>query len=297
MTLQEMEFLLLHKFPSWDKSKEYFELISNNLLKKKEKFKTQAHHILPKSLFPQYEDFKKFCWNKVNLSLEDHARAHFYLSFTKDYGMCSSYRFLGAPVSDVDFKTVSENLKILAESKSEFFKSLWADKDYHTRVSNSIKNAWATNPNLKLNASLRAKEHFACHKVRENLSNTMKELFKDKDLIKRMSEIAKINSNNPITKAKKAEITRNFWKSDDYRKRQSESRKASRNSEEVKNKIEKTLRAKSKPFVMMDLDGNIIKEFCYIPDALNFISSKGSNISAALKGKRPTAYGYKWKYV
>jgi hypothetical protein len=37
---------------------------------------TESHHILPKSLFPQYKNDK---WNLVNLSAKDHFLAHYYL--------------------------------------------------------------------------------------------------------------------------------------------------------------------------------------------------------------------------
>lgn len=41
--------------------------------------RTVRHHILPKSLFPQYKDLRKFPWNKAKLSHPDHVLAHWWL--------------------------------------------------------------------------------------------------------------------------------------------------------------------------------------------------------------------------
>lgn len=48
-----------------------------------------------------------------------------------------------------------------------------------------------------------------------------------------------------------------------------------------------------------DLEDNFIKTWNCITDFLkaNNINLKSSNISMCCKGKRPTAYGYKWKYA
>lgn len=40
----------------------------------------EKHHILPKSLFPQYKSFKKHPWNCIRLSLRQHLIAHWILS-------------------------------------------------------------------------------------------------------------------------------------------------------------------------------------------------------------------------
>lgn len=53
----------------------------------------------------------------------------------------------------------------------------------------------------------------------------------------------------------------------------------------------------SKPIVQYDLQGNFIKEWINISTADKFYAGRsGSSISACLRNKTKTAYGYKWKY-
>lgn len=53
-----------------------------------------------------------------------------------------------------------------------------------------------------------------------------------------------------------------------------------------------------KPIIQYDLEGNFIKEWNKISEALNFLNKhkNDSSITACCKGKQLTAYGYKWKY-
>lgn len=46
----------------------------------KTKYKTEMHHILPKSIFPQYMNFDLYPWNKVNLTYSDHIYAHYLIA-------------------------------------------------------------------------------------------------------------------------------------------------------------------------------------------------------------------------
>jgi len=54
----------------------------------------------------------------------------------------------------------------------------------------------------------------------------------------------------------------------------------------------------SKPILQLDTQNNIIKEFKSIKEALEFLSKSTSNscITACLKGRQKTAFGYVWKY-
>ena len=44
----------------------------------------ERHHVLPKSIFPEYESFSRNPWNLVNLSWEDHCIAHYYFAMAVD---------------------------------------------------------------------------------------------------------------------------------------------------------------------------------------------------------------------
>jgi len=58
---------------------EYFTFIESARLPKRIKFKTAAHHILPRWAFGQYSNFARFPWNRVILTHSDHLVAHFLL--------------------------------------------------------------------------------------------------------------------------------------------------------------------------------------------------------------------------
>lgn len=65
-------------------------------------------------------------------------------------------------------------------------------------------------------------------------------------------------------------------------------------SEECIRKIKEKV---SKPVLMLDRNTEyILKEFPSAIEAERFLSKNGHHISCCCKGKRKTAYGYKWKY-
>lgn len=54
----------------------------------------------------------------------------------------------------------------------------------------------------------------------------------------------------------------------------------------------------SKQIAMLDKENNIIKIFSSMEDAFKFLGKQsGGQISGVCKGKRKTAYGYKWTYI
>ena len=52
-------------------------------------------------------------------------------------------------------------------------------------------------------------------------------------------------------------------------------------------------KSKNKPILQLDLDGNLIREWECAHDVGHIVSK---NINECLKGRRKTAYGYKWVY-
>lgn len=68
-------------------------------------------------------------------------------------------------------------------------------------------------------------------------------------------------------------------------------------SNETKVKISQAQKSR-KSVAMLDVEnGNIIQIYSAISDACKDINGNPSNIVKCCKGNRPTAYGYKWKYV
>ena len=71
-------------------------------------------------------------------------------------------------------------------------------------------------------------------------------------------------------------------------------------SQNIKHAIKTGLfKAKKRPVIQYDLNGNYIKKWDTIKDFLieKNINLKSSAITKCCKGKRKSAYGYKWKYA
>lgn len=89
---------------------------------------------------------------------------------------------------------------------------------------------------------------------------------------------------------------------EETRKKISESLKGQKNpmygkhhTEETRKKISET--RNKKEIIMMDKDGNIIKIFNSVAEASQYLGTNDTtNICKVCKGKRKTAYGYKWRY-
>lgn len=74
------------QFKKFEPSEHYLQRylrFMNSILKsrpnRKTKFETELHHILPKSLFPEYSNLKKNSWNKIHLTYREHFIAHWLL--------------------------------------------------------------------------------------------------------------------------------------------------------------------------------------------------------------------------
>jgi len=72
------------KATSIDKLITYLKFCRNNNTGNRIKGVTALHHILPKSIFPQYSNLKIHDWNGVHLSYYDHYYAHWLLTEATD---------------------------------------------------------------------------------------------------------------------------------------------------------------------------------------------------------------------
>ena len=81
MTINDCKLILKELFKpteNIDIFDKYFNLIENNLKTKRENFKTQRHHIVPKCIWKRIScDFS--CDLIVNLTHKNHILAHYYL--------------------------------------------------------------------------------------------------------------------------------------------------------------------------------------------------------------------------
>lgn len=58
----------------------YFNICIDNNLHKYTKFVTELHHILPVSLFPEYQNLNKHKWNGTYLTHRNHYNIHAILA-------------------------------------------------------------------------------------------------------------------------------------------------------------------------------------------------------------------------
>jgi len=95
------------------------------------------------------------------------------------------------------------------------------------------------------------------------------------------------NANNPITRKHLSEAWRRKELSDDYKKKLSDRMKAN---------IEKAMSKVRIPVLQFTKDNIFIAEFPSTVDAAKAVNGNATSISRNCRGKRPTAYGYIWKY-
>lgn len=151
----------------------YVELIESNRETKAEKFKTQKHHIIPRSYYVHNKlDINNSEDNIVNLTYSSHILAHYYL-----WKCAKTYHFKGANASSVKLLTdvlpnlldldTLDNYDDLYENfikyRSDKCKELFTGKIYVTKDNISkpidkselekfISDGWVTgNPNAKSN--------------------------------------------------------------------------------------------------------------------------------------------------
>lgn len=83
------------------------------------------------------------------------------------------------------------------------------------------------------------------------------------------------------------------WHSEETRKKISDKKRGVKVPAE---RLERRRKSQMKPIVQMDLDGNEIKKFNSLNEAKDELKCNNHALSDALRGKRKTWCGFKWKY-
>ena len=130
----------LKKFSQIDDNKYlelYCDLISKNLTKKQEKYKTQSHHIIPKSLYKinnlEMDNSRN---NVVNLLYKDHILAHYYLCLCSLDPLFRYYMFISIHyIKGIDSINVSDEIDDFVKSLDEYQVLYEENIKYHGRLS------------------------------------------------------------------------------------------------------------------------------------------------------------------
>lgn len=114
----------------------------------------ENHHILPRSLFPEYQCFSSFPWNKARLSYRQHIIAHWMLAriFGGDMnrtlwymsnGACLYKHRIGFP--KVSSRMYSESRRRFSEDQSKRSIELWKNEEYREKMSKMRTELWQDN--------------------------------------------------------------------------------------------------------------------------------------------------------
>jgi hypothetical protein len=129
------------------------------------------HHILPKSVFPEYENLKKFPWNSTILEYSDHISAHVLL--LKAYPIKS----FSSPLNYMKNMSVEEK-EYYSKVVSDIAKQQWEDLKNNPEKFNEYRikrSEWMTE-NMKHGALFHTKVCDGLNRYYENNNTRRKEL-------------------------------------------------------------------------------------------------------------------------
>ncbi len=148
---------------------------------------SEKHHILPKHIWPEYENFNQHPWNMVTLSLHDHLLAHYYFSMATNtlWNAIPAISYLTANGSR---NLIETDIGIVAETM-EYYKKHCRGENHprygtshtdetKTKISNANKgNTWTAERKVEHSHKLKGKkkpEGFAekCRKLKTGTTHT-----------------------------------------------------------------------------------------------------------------------------
>lgn len=98
-----------------------------------------------------------------------------------------------------------------------------------------------------------------------------------------------MNANNPITRRRLSQALKHHCSQDFVRERL---RAMTNDPANIKARRDSAIRT----VCQLDKSGDFIREFESITEAANFVGGNVTSITRVCRGRRPSAYGYKWRY-
>lgn len=115
---------------------------------------TEKHHILPRSLWPEYKDFKEHEWNRAVLTVRQHLIAHLMLGKSCGGLMWSAFIMMTGRNENCSLRTIAEAKEKLSLYWKEFFKTE-EGKQLIRKRAESLKLTIKNNPEISRNLSIR----------------------------------------------------------------------------------------------------------------------------------------------
>lgn len=129
MKISKQELLSINYVVDNEYLDKYVSIINNNETTKKEKYKTNCHHIIPRQYFVRNNiPIDNSDKNIVNLSAKDHVLSHYYLA------LCVLDNY-GTGMREAFFKLL--NTKLMPSEKELFLKLEKYDEIYNSYITNS----------------------------------------------------------------------------------------------------------------------------------------------------------------
>lgn len=183
------------------------------------------HHFLPKSIYPEYKDFKAHPWNKIPAS----PRAHYvmHLCLYKHYKKigdlrCAMYNLRGA----MNFTKSSRQYESFRKKLSTLLSDLWKDDEWRDMVTKAMSKAaidrYSNEDNRKITADItrqwhknRDEEEFS--RIRDAISRTLKERHQRGEIDAKRA-VAEWKETNPEAHAAMISKMKTTINSEEYKK-------------------------------------------------------------------------------
>ncbi|ATN93021.1 MobD-like homing endonuclease [Salmonella phage Melville] len=223
----DAETILKAAFPQWEGVNKYVEFIKTNSTKLN-KGHTQAHHILPKSIFPEYA---KDPSNIVHLTHYNHFIAHAILSETKDYRMLQAINRMNNSKTayKCSFEEFEEMAKIYSKVSTEISKAIsikmssyYSIAENRIKISQAVKRWFENSDNLKIHL-----ERVNSNEFKSLVSKKTKEWFENpENKIKHLNATRLSSKNLDYRKSLSLGVSQS-WKNDEIREAHLKSRRKS----------------------------------------------------------------------
>ncbi|ODA49508.1 hypothetical protein BC476_06080 [Vibrio parahaemolyticus] len=163
MNIIEIKDLLVAKYGDNEYLEKYLEIVSSD----DDVEYTEKHHILPKSIWPQFKDFKEHPYNCVNLSAYNHFLAHYYFSMAT-HACWHAVKMMANISKKCSFKNcTAEELHEIASLYESCKGNFLHSEETKSKISAASKIALnSTEVKAKISAANKGKKLSAEHKVK-----------------------------------------------------------------------------------------------------------------------------------